>query len=470
MSLHFFNTLTRKKEPFIPLDPDQKKVTLYTCGPTVYDYAHIGNFRAYVFEDLLHRYLKVKGYNLHRVMNLTDVDDKTIRGAYTKKIPLADYTEPYKKAFLEDCAALRLLPANEYPAATDPKNIARMISMISILIDRGHAYHAEDGSVYFRISSFPDYGKLAHISRDDQRPSGRVQHDEYGKEEIADFALWKKWMPHDGDVYWDSPWGQGRPGWHIECSAMATGILGDQIDIHCGGIDNIFPHHEAEIAQCECATNKPFVRLWMHCAHLMVEGNKMSKSAGNFHTPRELMSKGWSGREIRYALLSVHYRASLNFTIEGLEAARHSLHRIDEWTRRLQEMNSLEKENRKLEKIGSVKLSSFFEALDDDLNISAALATLFDTIRETHRLLDANELSQQEVAGLLLWWKDVDSVLALTHDEEEEIPEEISNLLTLRKRARDAKDWKESDCLRDQIAELGWIIKDTKTEQKLIKK
>ncbi|MFI0348002.1 MAG: cysteine--tRNA ligase [Chthoniobacterales bacterium] len=464
MSLHFHNTYTRKIEPFVPLNPDGHSVSLYTCGPTVYDYAHIGNFRAYVFEDLLQRHLEARGYVVHRVMNLTDVDDKTIRGACEKKIPLADYTQPFKEAFFADCEALHLRQANTYPEATGPENIARMIAMISTLMERGHAYQAEDGSVYFRITSFPDYGKLAHVDLEAQRPSGRVEHDEYEKEQIADFALWKKWTLQDGNVAWESPWGRGRPGWHIECSAMAMGIFGDQLDIHCGGIDNIFPHHEAEIAQCECVTGKPFVGLWMHCAHLMVEGSKMSKSAGNFYTPRELMRQGWRGREIRYALLSVHYRASLNFTIEGLEAARQSLHRIDEWQRRLNDSLSSPplKNIEPLETLGKIKLLAFFEALDDDLNISAALAVLFDVIRESHRLLDASVMKKEEVHALLAWWKKVESVLAIATKEDEKIPEEILALLELRKTARDHKDWVMSDRLRDELTALGWQVKDTK--------
>ena len=343
-----------------------------------------------------------------------------------------------------------------------------MITMISTLMERGHAYQAEDGSVYFRITSFPDYGKLAHVDLVAQRPSGRVQHDEYEKEQIADFALWKKWTSQDGDIGWESPWGRGRPGWHIECSAMATGILGNQIDIHCGGIDNIFPHHEAEIAQCECVTGQPFVRLWMHCAHLMVEGSKMSKSAGNFHTPHELMQQGWSGREIRYALLSVHYRAALNFTMNGLEAARQSLHRIDEWERRLNDILKTENSSASLENIqsleilGDISLTAFFQALDDDLNISAALAVLFDVIRESHRLLDTEALKKEDIQRLLAWWKKVESVLTIASDGDEIVPEEILALLELRKTARDDKDWAASDRLRDQLACLGWQVKDTK--------
>ena len=284
MSLRFHNTLSRTIEPFKPLDPAGKAVKIYTCGPTVYNHAHIGNFRAYIFEDLLQRHLEYRGFSVDRVMNLTDVDDKTIRGAAEKGVPLAEFTAPYKAAFFEDLETLRIKPARDFPCATDPDHIARMIAMIAQLLAAGHAYQAEDKSVYFRIASFPDYGRLAHLNLEELRPSGRVRSDEYEKESVGDFALWKAHDAADGDVAWDSPWGPGRPGWHIECSAMATALLGDRLDIHCGGVDNIFPHHEAEIAQTECCTGHKFVNVWMHCAHLMVDGRKMAKSFGNFHT------------------------------------------------------------------------------------------------------------------------------------------------------------------------------------------
>jgi cysteinyl-tRNA synthetase len=465
--IHFYNTLTRQKEPLQLLDPEQKTIHLYTCGPTVYDYAHIGNFRTYLFEDLLQRHLEVRGYDVERVMNLTDVDDKTIRGARREGIRLDEYTRRYKEAFFEDCNILRLRPARAYPSATDPENIATMISMIATLMEQGQAYQAEDGSLYFRILSFADYGKLAHVDLQEQRPSGRVQNDEYGKEEMADFALWKAWTAEDGEVGWESPWGRGRPGWHIECSAMATRLLGNQIDLHCGGVDNIFPHHEAEIAQCECVTKKRFVGLWMHSAHLMVEGGKMSKSAGNFHTARSLMERGWSGRELRYALLTVHYRIPLNFTFESLEAARQSLHRIDAWRERLEEAAVTDVPVRPLEKIGLVDLNDFFNALDDDLNISAALAVLFDVIRESNRLLDARAMTPQDSAALLAWWQNVNAVLALEPEAAPEISLELLQLLSARQAARTAKNWAQSDRLRDEAAAMGWEIRDTQGEQKL---
>jgi cysteinyl-tRNA synthetase len=338
MSVCLFNTYSRELETFTPLDPAGREVKMYTCGPTVYNYAHIGNFRAYIFEDLLQRHLEARGYLVERVMNLTDVDDKTIRGCRQLGMRLAEFTEQYKRAFFEDLDTLRIQRAHHFPAATDAIYLQRMIEMIGQLEEQGIAYQAEDKSVYFRLSKFPDYGKLAHLNLDELRPSGRVSSDEYEKENVGDFALWKAWDEADGDVAWDSPWGRGRPGWHIECSAMATALLGPELDIHCGGVDNIFPHHEAEIAQSECCTGKNFVRHWLHCAHLMVDGQKMSKSLGNFYTLRDLLGKGFSGREVRFALLTVNYRLPLNFTIAGLEGARAALHRLDEWVARLRDL------------------------------------------------------------------------------------------------------------------------------------
>jgi cysteinyl-tRNA synthetase len=459
MSIRFFNTLTRQVEDFTPREPGL--VRLYTCGPTVYNFAHIGNFRAYVFEDLLQRHLEFRGYRVDRAMNLTDVDDKTIRGCRAAGLPLADFTAPFKKAFFDDLDTLRIKRANHFPEATEAVHIDRMISMISTLVEKGHAYRADDGSVYFRIRSFPNYGHLAHFHLEDLRDGVRVSNDEYEKENVGDFALWKSWSEADGDVGWESPWGRGRPGWHIECSAMATGILGPELDIHCGGEDNIFPHHEAEIAQSECCTGKPFVRLWMHCRHLQVEGSKMAKSAGNFFTLRDLMEKGWSGREVRYALISVKYREPLNFTFEGLAGARSALQRLDEWTARLRETAGSETRESPVE-----GLDAFGEALDDDLNISAALAAVFETLRLTNRRMDEGAISPAEARTLLNWLYGVNSVLAL-EPEAEKIPEVVEGLLVRRAEARASKDWKLSDTLRDEILAIGWMVKDTKDGQKL---
>ena len=459
MPLLFFNTLTRRVEEFTPLEPG--KVRLYTCGPTVYNFAHIGNFRAYVFEDLLQRHLEYRGLKVERVMNLTDVDDKTIRGCKDCGLPLADFTAPFKKAFFEDLDTLRIKRADHFPEATAPEHISRMVEMISALMEKGHAYRAEDASVYFRIRSFSDYGKLAHFNLDELRDGVRVRNDEYEKENVGDFALWKSWSEADGDVGWESPWGRGRPGWHIECSAMATGILGPELDIHCGGEDNIFPHHEAEIAQSECVTGKKFVRLWMHCRHLQVEGSKMAKSAGNFFTLRDLMERGWSGREVRYALISVKYREPLNFTFEGLAAARSALQRLDEWSTRLSELATGDSRESPIE-----TGDAFGEALDDDLNISAALAVIFDRIRTTNRRMDEGLLSPGEARSLLKWIEGVTSVLGFEADAETISPQ-VTDLLTRRAEARASKEWKLSDTLRDEILAAGWTVKDTKDGQKL---
>src|SRR5438046_512355 len=421
--MRFFNTYSRQLEEFEPRDPALRKIDIYTCGPTVYSRAHIGNFRAYIFEDLLQRHLELRGYKVHRVMNITDVDDKTIRGAREAKIPLAKFTAQFKQAFFEDIETLRIKPADEFPAATDRHYIDRMIEMIDTLISRGLAYQADDKSVYFRINKFPDYGKLAHFDLSQLQSTGRVKHDEYDKEHIGDFALWKAGDEEDGDVGWESPWGRGRPGWHIECSAMATALLGDQIDIHCGGVDNIFPHHEAEIAQSEGVTGKKFVRYWLHCAHLLVDNQKMSKSLGNFYTLRDVTAKGYSGREIRYALLRVHYRAQLNFTFEGMEESRQALMRIDEWLQRLRETSasdggaSFQLANQSERQVGNLPHNDFQSALDDDLNISGALGVLFESIRETNRAMDANELDADGAKASLQWWEDISRVVALERTE-----------------------------------------------------
>jgi cysteinyl-tRNA synthetase len=460
MPLRFLNTLSRATEAFAPLDPDGRIVRLYTCGPTVYNFAHIGNFRAYIFEDLLQRHLEARGFDVQRVMNLTDVDDKTIRGCRDAGIPLATFTARFKHAFFEDLDALRIKRAQHFPEATDPTHIARMIAMISQLEQQGQAYLADDGSVYFRIARFKNYGRLAHLNLDELRPSGRIKSDEFEKESLGDFALWKAWDEQDGDVAWESPWGRGRPGWHIECSAMAGAILGDQLDIHCGGVDNIFPHHEAEIAQTECCTGKPFVRFWLHCAHLMVEGQKMSKSLGNFYTLRDLLAKGYTGREIRYALLTVNYRLPLNFTLSGLDSARAALARIDALVERLERESATAAAGASSPTSATPLVEAFFECLDDDLNISGAMGCLFDWLRETNRLLDT-ERNPLHAASALGEWQRLNAVLQL-EAERAAVPPEVLTLVEQRNAARTAKNWAESDRLRDALTNLGWSVKDSK--------
>lgn len=472
MGIRVFNTYSRALEEFEPIDLKGCEVKMYTCGPTVYSHAHIGNFRAYIFEDLLQRHLESRGFQVRRVMNLTDVDDKTIRGSREAGVPLAEFTAPFKRAFFDDLDALRIKRADSFPEATAPDQIRKMIEMIGTLIERGLAYQAEDKSVYYRINKFPDYGKLAHLNLDELRSTGRVKSDEYEKEHIGDFALWKAWDEADGAVKWESPWGPGRPGWHIECSAMATQLLGEELDIHCGGVDNIFPHHEAEIAQTEGCTGKKFVRYWMHCAHLMVEGQKMAKSLGNFYTLRDVLAKGYSGREVRYALMRVHYRAPLNFTWEGMQESREAIARIDDWVQRLKDA-ARELPSSKLQASekhhASNNGSGFHEALDDDLNISGALGVLFDTIRVTNRRMDSGEMDATEATSWLRWWEDIGRILQIGNGDTE-VPSEIAELAEARAQARLAKDWRKSDELRDELAARGWEARDTKDGQKITRR
>jgi cysteinyl-tRNA synthetase len=480
MPLRFFNTYSRALEEFHPLDPTGREVKMYTCGPTVYSHAHIGNFRAYLFEDLLQRHLELREFKVQRVMNITDVDDKTIQGSRNTGVPLAEFTAPFKQAFFEDLDTLRIKRADSFPEATDPRQIAAMIEMIRTLMARGLAYQADDKSVYYRINKFPAYGHLAHFDLSELRSTGRVKSDEYDKEHVGDFALWKAWDEADGPVKWESPWGPGRPGWHIECSAMATQLLGEQLDIHCGGVDNIFPHHEAEIAQTEGCTEKKFVRYWMHCAHLMVDGQKMSKSLGNFYTLRDVLAKGYSGREVRYALMRVHYRAQLNFTWEGMEESREALRRIDDWLARLRAKAEEENVQRRTPKAFASGASNaqhpteegagFEDALDDDLNISGALGVLFETIRETNRALDLGTLDPNAASSWLQWWQRIDRVLAISGEETAALSAEISALAEARVQARLAKDWRKSDELRDELAAKGWEARDTKDGQKITRR
>ena len=462
MSLRFYNTLTRNHDSFLPIDAG--KVRMYTCGPTVYNYAHIGNFRAYMFEDLLRRFLKYEGFDVYHVMNLTDVDDKTIRSSLEKGIPLKEYTKTYIDAFFEDLAILNIERAEHYPAATD--HIPEMIELIRILIEKGYAYQSEDGSVYYSISKFPQYGCLCQLDISGLRPGARVAQDEYEKENIGDFALWKAWVEADGDVFWESPWGRGRPGWHIECSAMSMKYLGPTFDIHCGGMDNIFPHHDDEIAQSEAATGKKFVHYWLHCAHLVVDGKKMSKSEGNFYTLRDLRDQGYGGREIRYELIATHYRQSMNFTLEGLDAAKSALARLDEFRARLVELAGSAKPAKPMHWVHEALLE-FKTALCDDLNISEAMAAVFEMLRSGNRDMDRNQVSPEMAAAALEAWNGFDRVLGFLSPPEARIPAEVEALLQERIAARAAKNWAESDRLRDAITAAGFVVKDTPQGPKL---
>lgn len=465
--MNFYNSMNRAKEEVKPLEDN--RIRLYTCGPTVYNFAHIGNFRAYMFEDILRRVIKFNGFEITQVMNLTDVDDKTIRGAIEQGVSLKEFTAPFIQAFFDDLKKLNIESAEVYPAATD--HIPEMLDLVQKLFDKGLAYKSDDGSVYFSVAKLPAYGKLANLDRDKLRAGSRVSQDEYEKESYGDFALWKGWDENDGDVVWDSPWGRGRPGWHLECSAMAMKYLGESFDMHTGGIDNLFPHHENEIAQAEGATGRPFVKTWMHCAHLQVNGEKMSKSLGNFFTLRDLIEKGWSGREIRYVLINGHYRQPLNFTFDALDASRVSLARIDECIDSLTE-KAAGAESGAIPDWAKEAESGFTDGVNDDLNIPGALASVYNLVRESNSTMHAGTVSSEEAAALLALFNRFDEVLGVINferKEEECIPAEVQALVDARATARAEKNWVDSDRIRDELAEMGWSIRDSKDGQKVKK-
>jgi len=455
MTLRFFNTLTRTKEDFYTVHPGE--VRMYTCGPTVYDFAHIGNFRAYVFGDILHRYLIYKGYNVTYVMNLTDVDDKTIAGSQKEGITLTEYTRRYKDAFFEDLRDLNIIPADIYPEAT--AHIPEMTDLVKTLLAKGKAY-VNEGSTYYRIENFPQYGKLSHMEMSGLKAGARVASDEYEKEQVADFALWKGWEQKDGPVFWETEVGKGRPGWHIECSAMSMKYLGKHFDIHTGGVDLIFPHHENEIAQSEAATGDKFVNFWLHNEHLMVEGRKMAKSFGNYYTLRDLLNKGYHPIAIRYLLLATHYRQQLNFTFDGLEAAKNALQRLYDFVDNLKLVKS-GKDNPEVETILQKAKADFEKAMDDDLNTSEALGVLFTLVKDINRLTDEKKISSQDAGKVLERIHKFDSVLGLLKREELILDEEVKALIEKRIQARKDKDFKLADQVRKDLENKGIILEDT---------
>ena len=436
---------------------------MYCCGPTVYDFGHIGNFRTFVFADLVRRYLEFKGYDVQQVMNITDVEDKIIERVRRAGISLEDYTSQYERAFREDLARLGCLTPHQMPRATG--HLPEIIRLIEQLMAKGLAYRTPEGSVYFSIEKYQaaggEYGQLVHLNFEEMRPGARVQSDEYSKESLADFALWKARVPEDGAVFWPSPWGEGRPGWHIECSAMSMALLGASFDLHLGGEDLTFPHHEDEIAQSEGAglqvPGQRFVKYWLHGAHLLVEGKKMSKSLGNFFTLRDLIEKGFSGREIRFLLLKAHYRETFNFTLDGLEEARSALGRLEDCLTRIQEIAG----SAAAHEPDPGLLDKFAQALDEDLNVSGAWGAVFDWVREMNRLLAANQLSVPQAASALASWNRINSVFGLGEKGGEQAPAEVQGLLEARQRARQLKDFKQADALRGELKSKGWLIEDT---------
>ena len=459
ITLKLFNTLTKEKETVYP--QNNKVILLYTCGPTVYNYSHIGNLRTFVFEDIMRRAIEYFGFQVEHVMNITDIDDKTIRGAIANNVDIKTFVEPYSKAFFEDVESLHLLKAHHYPKATD--FIEKMIDMIKGLLEKGYAYVAKDKSIYFHINKFSSYGKLSHLDLHSlKKGASGIAQDEYDKEHASDFVLWKSYdASRDGEVFWESPFGKGRPGWHIECSAMAISLLGKTIDIHAGGIDNIFPHHENEIAQSECFTGQTFVRLWVHSEHLLVDNKKMSKSLGNIYTLKDLLKKGYSPMEVRYILMQAHYRTPLNFTFKELDAVRSSLQRIKDFIYRLENLgdkNTLYP----IEKLLEESHYKFKQSLADDLNISSSLAVLFDLIREINILCDRKELGKKEGEKILGLLRDFNRVFAFFPlDRKEEIPKEIEELAKQREEARKSKNFSLADHLRDALEQKGYVVEDS---------
>ena len=458
MALRFYNTLTQQVQPFAPLE--EPVVRMYTCGPTVYDFAHIGNFRTFVVYDLLRRWLRASGYTLNHVMNITDVDDKIIRNAVARGQTLSEYTGIYTQAFLEDCATLRLEKPERLVKATD--HINEMATAIQKLEDDGFAYRSE-GSVYFRISKFPEYGKLSHNDFSGMVLGTSVDVDEYEKTDARDFALWK--APKPGEPDWQTSIGPGRPGWHIECSVMAIQYLGATLDIHAGGVDLVFPHHENEVAQSEALTGKQFSRFWVHSEFLLVDGQKMSKSLGNFYTLRDIFAKGHSPEAVRYLLASVPYRKGLNFTFEGLTSAKTAIDRVRNFQSRAEAARLAEGVNEQVAQRAARAVADFRAAMDDDLNTAEALAAVFEFIREANSALDAGEMLTGNLAGvreLLALFDLVFEVLKPTETGEGMSEADIDVLIAARGAAKKSRDFAKSDQIRAELLEAGVIIEDTK--------
>jgi len=461
MTLHFRNTLGGALEPFRPLDPGH--VRMYSCGPTVYAPAHIGNFRAFVFADLVHRVLLFSGYEVTWVMNITDVDDKIIRDAGAAGVGIEEFTATYVEAFLEDLAHLGIARPDTMPRAT--AHIDDMVALIETLLEKGHAYQTEEGSVFFRIASWPAYGRLARIDPDQQRSGERVEADEYDKESVRDFALWKATKP--GEPSWQTAIGEGRPGWHIECSAMSMRYLGPSFDIHTGGIDLVFPHHEDEMAQSEAATGQPFVHTWLHNAHLQMSGAKMAKSTGNIARPADLYASGVSPRALRYALLATHYRSPLEFSERALAAAAAAVERIQTAVAALDGYAEERPDAEDLPALLADARRAFAAGLEDDLNISAALAATFDLVRELNSRVAARSISSADARRAAAAMRELDTVLGLLEDEADDgLPAELAEMLESRAAARAVRDWRRSDALRDTLAEAGIIVEDTPDGQR----
>jgi cysteinyl-tRNA synthetase len=460
MTARLHDTLTGEDRPLEPLEAGH--VRIYSCGPTVYGPAHIGNFRSFLFADLLVRHLRRSGLRVTWVMNVTDIDDKIIKGARTAGTSIQELTDGWLAVFRADADRLGMTHPDVQPRATE--HITEIVDLIATLIERGHAYRTDDGSIFFRIASWPAYGRLARLDPDQMRIGERVESDEYAKDDVRDFALWKG--PKDDEPSWDTAIGPGRPGWHIECSAMAMKHLGPTFDIHTGGIDLIFPHHEDEIAQSEAATGQPFVRTWLHCAHLQSSGSKMAKSTGNIARVGELLDAGVSARTLRYALIAVHYRAPLNYSDESLAAAGAALDRLEAAIAALSAYREDRPDDPELGAALDTANQAFAAALDDDLNISAALAVVFDLVRDLNRRIDGRALSTTDAELALGVIRSFDEVLGILPAADEDLDEESRTMLDERAHARATRDWAASDRLRDALAERGIAVEDTRDGQR----
>ncbi|MBS3056134.1 MAG: cysteine--tRNA ligase [Candidatus Aenigmarchaeota archaeon] len=454
--LMLYNTLSRKKEKFTALN--SRKVKMYTCGLTVYDYAHIGNWRAFISADILRRYLLYSGYNVEHVMNITDIDDKTIKGAAKKSMNLKEYTTFYERAFMNDMEMLNVLKPTIMPRATE--TIADIIKLVEVLIKKGYAYES-NGSVYYKISRFRGYGKLSGIDVMQHKTKSRVDSDEYKKEDARDFVLWKSSQKQDEKVgaVWKIFFGRGRPGWHIECSAMAMKYLGEQIDVHTGGIDLIFPHHENEIAQSEAVTGKQFVRYWVHCSHLFVNSRKMSKSLGNFLTLKDVI-KTYSPRDVRFFLIFTHYRSDINYTDENMRSAHEALTRIDDFMLRLGRSDGRQYNVSSLIKNAKYE---FEIAMNDDINVPNALKSIFTFIREVNVLIDSGKISKKNSGEITEFMNEIDHVLGILSYEKIEIDDNIKKLIDEREEARKNKDFKKADEIREKLKKLGIALEDSET-------
>jgi cysteinyl-tRNA synthetase len=461
MTIRLHDTLSGQTRPLVPLRADGR-VGVYSCGPTVYGPAHIGNFRSFLFADLLVRHLRWRGVPVTWVMNITDIDDKIIRGAAAAGIGIGELAERHRERFLADASALRMTMPDVLPRATE--HIDQMVTLISTLLERDHAYRTDDGSIFFRIASWPAYGRLSRLDPEGLRVGERVEADEYAKDDVRDFALWKG--PKPNEPSWDTAIGPGRPGWHIECSAMSMAHLGTSFDIHTGGIDLIFPHHEDEIAQSEAATGQPFVATWLHCAHLQMGGSKMAKSTGNIARVGELLEAGVGARALRLALISVHYRAGLSHSDESLAAAAAAIERLDAVVAALTAYREDRADEPTLPEALDAAREAYGTALDDDLNASAALGALFDVVRELNRRIERRVLSSADAVRALESLRDLDRVLAVLPDAEAELDPGIERLLAAREAARSARNWSESDRLRDELAGLGVVVEDTRDGQR----